>query len=297
MNGNLDKLMKGIVCKNILFDNLYTFINENKLKPNMTIVQIGSNNASSIYIKHKMTACEKLGIECNHLYFDSITENKLIEEVQKLNDNNSIHGYIIQLPLPEYINIDKILPFIDPSKDIDCFHPENVGKLLNYNNIILYPPTPIGIIHLLQQNNIQMRGKHIVIIGKGRIVGTPLSLLLSDEIKVGATVTLCDKWTNNIDNITSEADILIVCAGVKRLIKNSGQIKKDCILVDVGIHQEMIDGKRKIVGDIDMNDNIMTKCRMIAPSPGGCGCLTVIFLCINVVNAYCHKKNIKKFQI
>ncbi len=202
MNGNSDKLMKGAECKNILFGKLESFINKNKLIPSMTIVQIGNNNASSIYIKHKIKACEKLGINCNHLHFDSITENELIKEIKKLNDNKSINGYIIQLPLPENINIETILPFIDPLKDIDCFHPENVGKLLNFNNIILYPPTPIGIIHLLQHNNIEMRGKHIVIIGKGRIVGTPLSLLLSDEINIGATITLCDKWTNNIDDIT-----------------------------------------------------------------------------------------------
>lgn len=297
INGNSGKLMKGSIYKNILFDKLETFIDNIGHNIGMSIIQVGNNPASSIYIRHKVKMCEKLGIKCNHLQYESITQDGLINEIKKLNEDDTVSGYIIQLPLPDHINVDKILPFIDPSKDIDCFHPENVGKLLNYNNIVLFPPTPIGIVHLLKHNKVNLRGKHIVIIGKGRIVGTPLSLLLSDEVKIGATVTICDKWTENIDNITSKADILIVCAGVKKLIKRAEQIKEDCVLVDVGIHQEIIDGKKKIMGDIDLNHDILDKCKLIAPSPGGCGCLTVIFLCINAVNAYCNKNNIDKFVI
>jgi methylenetetrahydrofolate dehydrogenase (NADP+) / methenyltetrahydrofolate cyclohydrolase len=297
IDNNSYKFMKGNECKNILFNKLKTFIDKHEHNICMSIIQIGNNAASSIYIKHKIKACEKLGITCNHIHYEFINENDLINNIIKLNNDDNVHGYIIQLPLPDHININNILAVIDPSKDIDCFHPENVGKLLNFDNILLYPPTPIGIIYLLKHYNIELKGKHIVIIGKGRIVGTPLCLLLSDENKIGATVTMCDKWTENINDITNKADILIVCAGVKKLINNEEQIKKNCVLVDVGIHQIIIDGKKKIIGDIDMNEGIVNKCNMISPSPGGCGCLTIIFLCINVVNAFCIKKNINRFTI
>ena len=271
-----------------------------KRAPKLVVVQVGNDPASTIYIKHKMRACLEVGIDFEKKEYDiDISEDKLISEIVGLNEDDGIDGYIIQLPLPANINVDRVVENVDPNKDIDCFHPENVGRLLcgsggggmgggGEGGVRFEPPTPRGIVHLLREYGVEMRGKRVVIIGKSRIVGTPLSLMLSNEVTCGATVVLCDKWTEGIDSVTRAADVLVVCAGVRELIRRGTQIKKDAVLVDVGIHRVEVQegGKRRIVGDIAKSSEIIDKCSMMSPSPGGCGCLTVAYLCLNLVKAF-----------
>lgn len=304
--GQMNKFMDGRMHKSLLMDSMKAFLKKKNCKPNMVVVQVGLDIASSIYIKHKMKACQELGIGFHHLCFEeNISEQRLVHELVLLNENKDVHGYIVQLPLPQHINVEKIVMTVDPNKDIDCFHPENVGRLLS-NVVRFAPPTPLGIIHLLKKYGVDLRGKHIVIIGKSRIVGTPLALMLSNEVSNGATVTMCDKWTEGIDEYTRNADVLIVSAGVRELIKREAQIAKDAVLIDVGIHRVFIDEngegnregnreenrqKSKIVGDIAKTDEIIQKCGMMSPSPGGCGCLTVAYLCVNVIKAYMNQND------
>ncbi len=302
-NINIDlidgKFMDGKAHKTFLMKRMKKFLTgltkktrfTQVMKPKMVVVQVGDDGASTVYIKHKMRACAELGIEFEKMSFgNDVSEDKLISSLIGLNERVDVHGYIVQLPLPKHINVEKIVMTVDPAKDIDCFHPENVGRLLS--SVVRFdPPTPRGIVHLLKEYGVEMRGKNVVIIGKSRIVGTPLALMLSMETGIGATVTLCDKWTEELDKISRGADVLIACAGVRELVRRETQIKKGCVLIDVGIHRVEVvndDGvvKRRIVGDIAKNDGIVAKCKMMSPSPGGCGCLTVAYLCLNLIKAY-----------
>lgn len=285
-------------------------------KPTLVVILIGDNKASEIYINKKRIACEKVGIEFNLLKYASneINELALIELIKELNNDNRINSYIIQLPLPEHININNVIKYYDPNKDVDCFHPKNIGLLPTNTLNTFEPPTPGGILHIINKYNIPTQGKIISIIGKSMIVGTPLALMLSNESKYGATVILCDKWTsinNNLENIVKMSDILIVCAGVKHLINNPEWIKPDSVLIDVGIHRiqyTLPDGqiKYKIVGDIDTDLINTSKLKYLSPSPGGCGSLTVAYLCYNIFKSYImtevklldyHDKIIKKLNL
>lgn len=313
------KFMNGREHKKQIMKSIKKFISSRrdwKRAPKMVVVQVGEDPASTIYINHKMKACVELGIDFEKKTFDEgIGEDTLVSEIVSLNKDTGVDGYIVQLPLPANINVDRIVENVDPSKDIDCFHPENVGRLLcgsggesgdesrdesrdesgGGSGIRFEPPTPRGIVHLLTEYGVEMRGKKVVIIGKSRIVGTPLGLMLSNEANFGATVIMCDKWTEGIDNITREADVVVACAGVRELIRRETQIKKGCVLIDVGIHRVEVvvdDGnggeivKKRIVGDISKSSEIVEKCSVMSPSPGGCGCLTVAYLCLNLVKAY-----------
>lgn len=292
--------MDGRGEKKRLMERMKKFISEKGIRPNMVVVQVGDDPASSVYIKHKMKACQELGIGFMKVEFGKdVSEKELIDRLVKLNLDDDVHGYIVQLPLPPHINVENVVSVVDPRKDIDCFHPENVGRLLG-ENVRFEPPTPRGIVHLLREYGVNVRGKRVVIVGKSRIVGTPLGLMLSNEKTMGGTVILCDKWTERADEITRVADVLIVCAGVRELIIRREQIKEGAVLIDVGIHRVEVGGegesggsggsggnrKTRIVGDIAKSSEIVDKCSMMSPSPGGCGCLTVAYLCVNVVKAY-----------
>lgn len=285
------KFMDGREHKKRLMAAMGSFIKDRGIKPNMVVVQVGDDPASSVYIKHKMRACQELGIGFMKVEFGSdVSEKELIDRLLKLNADDDVHGYIVQLPLPAHINVENVVGVVDARKDIDCFHPENVGRLLG-ENVRFEPPTPRGIVHLLKGYGVDVRGKRVVIVGKSRIVGTPLGLMLSNEATMGGTVVLCDKWTERADSVTREADVLVVCAGVRELVRREAQIKKGAVLIDVGIHRVEVVGndgvsKRRIVGDIAKSEEIVGRCSMMSPSPGGCGCLTVAYLCLNVVKAY-----------
>lgn len=310
---NFNKLINGKKIANNFLNNIKTdidyistFLSTNR-KPLLVVIMIGDNKASEIYVKKKQDTCEKIGINFKLFKYsnDEIDEINLIKIIKQLNIDDEVNGYIIQLPLPEHINIDNIIKYYDPNKDVDCFHPENIGSLSinnSYQLDIFYPPTPAGVLHIIDEYNIDTQGKIITIIGKSMIVGKPLSIMLNDETKYGATVIVCDKWTSkykNIERIVKMSDILIVCAGVKHLINNPSWIKDDSILIDVGIHrikETQPDGtiKSKIVGDIDTKLINTSKLKYLSPSPGGCGALTVSYLCHNVLKSYIKSKLINK---
>ena len=254
----------------------------NKIK--LVVIFIGENLQSSVYINQKSKACQFVGISCTILRFDkNIQENELKDQIIKLNSDKTIHGILIQLPIPNQINKD-ILKIIDPSKDVDGFHESNIGNLALSNDPLFVPCTPLGCLELLKTYNIQIAGKHVVLIGKSNIVGMPLSLLMMNE---DATVTVCHKKTQNIKDYTKMADILIVGAGVPYLVKKDW-VKDNVVVLDVGINK--IEDKSKIsgykiVGDVDFEE-VKNVSAYITPVPGGIGPMTVAMLINNIVESY-----------
>ena len=251
---------------------------------NFVCILVGDDPASKTYINNKKNKCEYVGINFILVEFpDNIPNNILINKINELNNNKDIHAYIIQLPLPNHIEINNILNIIDKKKDVDCFHPENVGNII-LNNPYFYPATPYGICLLLDHYNITTEGQNITIIGKSNIVGNPLSLMLSNENNYRGTVTLCDKYTNNLKSYVEHADILIVAAGVHHLIDQTYKVKQTVTLIDVGIHKISDVTKKngyKLEGDIDFN-YFEDKCKYITPVPGGVGPMTVYALLFNI---------------
>jgi len=273
---------------NIIANKIYDDIRQLPIKrlPHLAIVQVGDDPASTIYIKYKRRACDKLGYKFTLFkYDDTISTDKLAQEIDKINKNSEITGCIIQLPLPLHINKFKILNVVDPRKDVDGFHIENVGRLaLGIHDTTFVPATVLGIYKFIKYHNLKTKGKCCVIIGKSRIVGRPLQMLLSDEFDCAYTTILCDKYTENLDQITKMADILIVAAGVHHLINNPKYIKQDAVVIDVGIHRVKINNKFKVQGDVDYN-KIKEKCKLITPVPGGVGPITVAALMLNLSEA------------
>ena len=262
-------------------------INEN-IKASFTTILVGENPSSIIYINKKKEKCEKLGIKFNLVNLsDNITTSELVEEIYRVNRNDNINGLIIQLPLPKHINTQHILDEVSPLKDVDCFSSVNLGTMVTGNSVFK-PATPYGIELLLKHNNINTIGKNVVIIGKSLIVGTSLGIILSNEQTNGATITLCDKYTENLKNHVSKADILIVASGKHHLINDNFKIKQGVVIIDVGIHRIEDNSKKsgyKIEGDVDFK-SVKDKCSYITPVPGGVGPMTVYCLLENIYTAY-----------
>ena len=247
------------------------------LKDQLTLVDIsvGFDEATKVYVKQKEKMALSLGFNFYNLHFNEINEDELIKEIEKMNKNKKITGIIVQLPLPSYLDKDKIINSIDPLKDVDGLTNYNLIKLVK-NEESLVPCTPKGIITLLDYYNIDVINKNIVIIGRSYLVGLPLFHLLLNK---NATVTLCHSKTNNLKEYTKKADILIVCVGKKDLI-TLDMMKKDSIIIDVGINR--VDGK--LYGDV--SNECIKKCSLITPVPGGVGPMTVISLMENILIAY-----------
>lgn len=252
--------------------------------PHLTVVQVGDDPASNSYIRHKERACKKIKFNFTHrkLPIETTTE-QLLCVIDQLNRDNTVNGFIVQLPLPDHIDLTKITLAIDPMKDVDCFHPENVG-LMAKGNPRYYPATPYGVIKLLRRYEIPIKGKWVTIVGKSDIVGKPLQLMLSNEFKYAATTISCDRYTENLKELTSIADILIVAAGVPNLIKDESWIKKGAVVVDVGINRigTTKEGKAVLRGDVNF-DRVKEHCSYITPVPGGVGPMTVATLIYNVM--------------
>lgn len=270
-------------------------LKELQLKKHIVIFMIGNNPASEVYISNKKRVCEEVGFTMDILrYKDTITTDEFIKELEKFNNIIQLDGYIIQLPLPLHMDTQKIIDNIDPQKDLDCFHPENLGKLLsnvNYTSPFM-PATPLGIILLLKHYNIYTKGINTVIIGKSIIVGTPLAQMMSLENGMGATVTLCDKNTINLHEHVKKADILIVAAGRHNLIDSTFELKRGVIIIDVGIHKISDTTKQNgyhLEGDVDF-EYASKHASYITPVPGGVGPMTVISLLLNL----CGSENLKK---
>lgn len=265
-------------------------------KPHLAVIQVADDPASSVYIKYKEKACLKADFKFTHIKLPKETNtDKLIEIVQQLNNSTAVTGYIVQVPLPPHIDLNKIIQHVDPYKDVDCFHPENIG-LMAKGTPRYYPATPYGVIKLLRRYNIETKGKWVTIIGKSDIVGKPLQLMLSNEFKYAATTISCDRYTHNLKELTKIADILIVAAGVPNLIADHTWIKPGAVVVDVGINRVGTnkEGKAILRGDVNF-DEIKEYCSYITPVPGGVGPMTVATLIYNVMLSL-HIANNKSYQ-
>jgi methylenetetrahydrofolate dehydrogenase (NADP+)/methenyltetrahydrofolate cyclohydrolase len=268
-------------------------LDKGKAAPHLAAVLIGEDPPSQTYVAAKEKDCKEVGfISSVYKYNANISQQKLLEVISFLNNDKEIDGFIVQLPLPAHLDEQMIIESIDPSKDVDGFHPVNVGRMVL--NIPSYlPATPYGIITLLENYQIETEGKHCVVLGRSNIVGTPVSILLSRKSKTGnATVTLCNSHTPDLQAITSTADILIVAMGKKEFI-TADMVKKDAVVIDVGIHRIPSDETKsgfRLTGDVDFKE-VSKKCSFITPVPGGIGPMTRVSLLLNTLKAA--KKEIK----
>lgn len=270
-----------------IYDEIREGLKGKEGRPHLAIILVGDDKASKLYIKYKKKACEDLGFNFSLLSYDSSITTEFLQNeiITKVNNNTDITGCIIQLPLPNHITKDSVLHLIDPKKDVDGFHYINVGKLaLNFTAEKLFvPATALGIYKIIKYLKPKTKGKLTVVIGKSDIVGKPISMLLSNEFSCASTVVMCDKYTENLWELTKMADIIIVAAGVHHLLKNPDHIKKGAFIVDVGIHRVWSDKKNKLVtqGDCDYN-GLKDKAGFITPVPGGVGPTTVACLMLNL---------------
>ena len=261
-------------------------------KPHLAAIIVGNDGASLTYVGSKVKACEYVGYDSTLIQLEeSITEEVLLEQIDKLNSNKLVDGFIVQLPLPKGIDEQKILLAINPDKDVDGFHPTNFGRMsLEMESFI--PATPYGIIELLDRYEIETSGKNCVVIGRSNIVGRPISILLSQKSKRGnATVTLAHSKTNNLKSITRNADIIISALGIPEFLK-SDMVKKGVVIIDVGItrvHSETSPKGYIIKGDVDYK-NVSEKSSAITPVPGGVGPMTISMLLKNTFLA-CQRKD------
>jgi len=257
------------------------------ITPGLAVVLVGEDPASQTYVRMKGKKCEELGMHSVTIRLpESTTEVELLDKVYELNHDHSIHGFLVQMPLPKHINEDVIINAIDPKKDVDCFHPVNVGKMLIGNPDFL-PATPAGIQQMLIRSDIETAGKHVVVVGRSNIVGKPMAALMLQKGKgADSTVTLVHSKTKNIGSITSQADILIVAIGKPRFITKD-MVKEGAVVIDVGTNKipdpSAKDGLRQ-VGDVDF-ENVKEIASAITPVPKGVGPMTICMLMANAVKA------------
>lgn len=261
---------------------------EGKKVPHLAAVLVGDDGASLTYVGSKVKACEQVGFESTLVKLPAnISEEALLQEIEKLNANSEIDGYIVQLPLPKHIDEQKILLAIDPTKDVDGFHPANFGRMaLDMEAFI--PATPFGIMELLKRYEVPTKGKHVVVVGRSHIVGRPISILLSQKGAQGnATVTLTHSLTPNLAELTRQADIVVMALGIPEFLKGD-MVKEGVTVIDVGITRLKDDSTHKgyrIVGDVAF-DEVKEKASYITPVPGGVGPMTIAMLLKNTLLAY-----------
>ena len=244
----------------------------------LAVVIVGNNPASQVYVRNKMKACENVGFYSKNIELDeNISEEELLQEIDKLNKNDRINGILVQLPLPSHINELKIIDSISPEKDVDGFHVANIGKMVIGDETGFLSCTPYGIMQLLEEYKIEIAGKDAVIIGRSNIVGKPMALML---IQKGATVQVCNSRTKDLRKKLNDADIIIVAAGVPKLLKKE-DVKEGAVVIDVGINR--VDGK--ICGDVDYEE-VLEKASYITPVPGGVGPMTIASLIKNTFKSY-----------
>ncbi|GIJ92968.1 bifunctional methylenetetrahydrofolate dehydrogenase/methenyltetrahydrofolate cyclohydrolase FolD [Capnocytophaga stomatis] len=255
--------------------------------PHLAAVLVGNDGASLTYVGSKVKACEQVGFDSTLVELPAeITEAELLQKINELNQDDAIDGYIVQLPLPKHIDSQKVLMAVDPEKDVDGFHPANFGKIaLDMEAFI--PATPFGIMELLKRHNVETKGKHVVVVGRSHIVGRPMSILLSQKGNPGnATVTLTHSYTPNLNEITKQADIIIMALGIPEFLK-ADMVKDGVTVVDVGITRLKDENAPKgyrIVGDVDF-EQVKEKADYITPVPGGVGPMTIAMLLKNTLLA------------
>jgi len=255
--------------------------------PHLAAILIGNDGASETYVNAKVKACEKVGFESSLLRFDEhISEEELLTVVEEVNANEEIDGLIVQLPLPQHISVEKVTERIRPEKDVDGFHPENVGRMAK--NLPAYiAATPYGILQLLKRYQIETKGKHCVVVGRSHIVGSPMSILMAGSGYPGdATVTLCHRYTENLEEFTKKADILIVAVGIPGFI-TADMVKDGVVVIDVGITRVEDAAKKSgysLKGDVNY-EQVLPKSSFITPVPGGVGPMTIASLLWNTLLA------------
>lgn len=269
---------------------------DNKEKvPHLAAIIVGNDGASLTYVGSKVKACEKVGFESTLVKMPSTTsETELLKKIKELNQDDNIDGFIVQLPLPDQIDTQKVLMAVDPSKDVDGFHPENFGRMaLDMTTFI--PATPFGILELLERYGVETQGKHTVVIGRSHIVGRPMSILMGRKGFPGnSTVTLTHSYTKNIAQITTQADIIITALGVPNYLK-AEMVKDGAVVIDVGITRVADDSEKgyRITGDVDF-DLVSKKTSYITPVPGGVGPMTIAMLLKNTLLAREQKREKNK---
>ena len=260
---------------------------QNKRVPHLAAVLVGTDGASMTYVGAKVKACQLVGFESTLIELpENTTEEALLDQIKELNNNPEIDGFIVQLPLPKHIDEHKVLMAVDPNKDVDGFHPMNVGRLtLDLPTFI--SATPYGIMELLERYNISTSGKHVVVIGRSHIVGRPMSILMSQKRPAGnATVTIAHSRTTNLAALTKDADIIVAALGIPEFL-TADMVKKDAVVIDVGITRVPDESKKRgyrIVGDVDF-ESVSKKSSYITPVPGGVGPMTIAMLLKNTLLA------------
>jgi len=260
---------------------------EGKKTPHLAAVLVGTDGASMTYVNSKVKACERVGFRSTLVELkDDITEEILLDAIDKLNTNDDIDGFIVQLPLPKQIDEQKVLMAVDPDKDVDGFHPVNVGKM-TLDLPTFLSATPYGILELLERYKVEVSGKHVVVIGRSHIVGRPMSILLSQKRKVGnATVTVAHSRTQNLKEITQKADIIIAALGMPEFLTGD-MVKEGVVIIDVGITRVDDPSKPRgyrLAGDVDF-ESVSKKASYITPVPGGVGPMTIAMLLKNTLLA------------
>ena len=245
------------------------------VRPGLAVLQAGNHPASKVYVRNKMKACGEVGLYSEHIELPAdADESTLLERIRTLNRDSRIHGILVQLPLPTGLSAERVLDALAPAKDVDGFHPVNMG-LLAAGSPRFVPCTPLGVMKLIEHEEVGVQGRHAVVVGRSNIVGKPMALLL---LQKGATVTICNSRTPDLGAMTSQADILVVAAGRPKLV-TAGMVKPGAVVIDVGINR-LADGK--LVGDVDFQ-SVLGTASCITPVPGGVGPMTIAMLLENTV--------------
>ena len=256
----------------------------NKKIPHLAIILVGDDGASQTYVDHKVKACKEVGFHYTMMRFaDTISEEKLMKHIDHVNGDEDVDGFIVQLPLPPHISVERITERIRSDKDVDGFTNHNFGSIISKNPLLM-PATPFGVMELLRRYNIETRGKNCVIVGASRLVGAPLSMMLVQQGH--ATVTICHKYTVDLKSITQQADILVVAVGKPGLI-TADMVKKGAVVIDVGttrVEGPQFKNGYALRGDVDFNA-VAPKCSFITPVPGGVGPMTIASLLLNTLKA------------
>lgn len=280
------KVVSAAVREKIAADTVIYKINTGKT-PHLAAILAGNDGASETYVAGKIKSCAEVGFKSTLIRFNAdVTEENIVEAIEKLNADEDVHGILVQLPLPKHINESRIINLIDPNKDVDGFHPVSVGKMV-LGAASFISATPLGIMLMLEHYKIETSGKYAVVIGRSNIVGRPMSILLSRNSNPGnCTVTLCHSRTKDLEKICREADIIVAALGVPGFLKAS-MVKEGAVVIDVGITRLPDDSKKqgyRLKGDVDF-ENVAPKCSYITPVPGGVGLMTIAALLQNTLMA------------
>lgn len=270
--------------KEEITQRVYELKSEGKKIPHLAIILVGDDGASQTYVDHKVKACKEVGFHYTMMRFaDTISEDKLLKHIDQVNKDPDVDGFIVQLPLPAHISVEKITEHIRPEKDVDGFTNRNFGSIVSKNPLLM-PATPFGVMELLKRYKVETEGKNCVVVGASRLVGAPLSMMLVEQGR--ATVTVCHKYTKDLSNFTKQADILVVAVGKPGLI-TADMVKEGAVVIDVGTTR--VEGPQykngyAIKGDVDFK-NVAPKCSLITPVPGGVGPMTIASLLLNTLRA------------